>query len=111
MSVLTQADVEARIAGLDEATQRRLVCALVGHSRIQTTFFGYYYCARCEAQVGDTLASVYDATRVVIVGHNCVACRGNFAECDWRDTFLSPDPFAEAGRDHADEAAQAVERG
>lgn len=92
---MTLDDVKARIGGLDEETQKRMVCALVGHSRIETTCFGYYSCARCGEQVGDTLAGTYDADNSVVVGHNCEKCRENFAKLDWRHTFMTPDPFAE----------------
>lgn len=96
-SALTQSDVEARIRGLDEESARRVVCALVGHSRIQTHCFGYYYCARCGEQVGDTLGSVYDGARLaVVVGHDCNLCRENAKALTWRDSMLSPEPFAPA---------------
>lgn len=92
---ITLGEVKARLKGLDEDTQKNVVCALVGHSRINTTFFGYYYCARCSEQVGDTLASSYPAAeKAVIVDHNCAKCRENAKTLRWRDTFLSPDPFA-----------------
>ena len=81
---------------LDKDKRAAVVCALIGHSRIQTTCFGYYYCSRCEAQVGDTLASVYDAKSVVVVGHNCPTCRKNFKTCGWKDKLFAPDPFAKA---------------
>ena len=91
---MTPADVKRRIKGLDDETQRRIVCALVGHSRINTACFGYFNCARCGEQVGDTLASSYPAAKqAVIVGHNCERCRENAKTLTWRDTFLSPDPF------------------
>lgn len=31
----------------DEEQRKEITCSLIGHSKIQTTFFGYYYCARC----------------------------------------------------------------
>lgn len=93
MSRITKKDVQRRIAGLDETAQRRVVCALVGHSRIQTHFFGYWYCARCEEQVGDSLAAVYDGANAVLVGHDCEVCRKNAATLTWRDTLLAPEPF------------------
>lgn len=34
---------------------RAMLCAWLGHSRAFTYCFGYVYCARCEAQVGDNL--------------------------------------------------------
>jgi len=90
----TEASVLARVADLGAETQMRMVCALVGHSRIQTTFFGYYYCGRCGEQVGDAMASSYPAAKTaVIVGHGCATCRKNAQTLTWQDTLLSPDPF------------------
>jgi hypothetical protein len=74
--------------------RNEVVCALIGHSRIQTTFFGYFYCGRCEAQLGDSLGSIYpDAEKVVLVGHNCKTCRANYKNMTWRDKLYAPDPF------------------
>ena len=91
---MTKKEVQSRIKGLDKETQVKMVCALVGHSMIQTTFFGYYYCGRCGEQVGDQLASIYPAAKdAVVVGHNCETCRENYAKLDWRDKFMAPDAF------------------
>ena len=86
-------EVMKRIKGLEAETQKGVVCALVGHSRIQTTFFGYYYCARCGDQVGDKLGASYDSSGIVVVGHNCDQCRENAKAFTWKDTLLAPDPF------------------
>jgi (p)ppGpp synthase/HD superfamily hydrolase len=84
----------SRLQGLDADSKKSVLCALVGHSRIQTYCFGYFNCARCCAQVGDSLGGVYpQAESVVIVGHDCKTCRKNAKELTWRDTLLSPDPF------------------
>ncbi len=69
---------------------RKIICVLIGHSWVQTQFFGYYYCARCEEQVGDALGSIYNASAVVLVGHNCDKCRQNYKQLTWRDKFLVP---------------------
>lgn len=77
-----------KIEGLDlksNEERNRVTCAMIGHSRIQTTFFGYYYCGRCGEQVGDSLGSVYDASNVVIVDHNCKMCQDNYKKLTWRD--------------------------
>ena len=101
--MMSQAEVKRRTKGLGPADAKAVVCALVGHSRIQTHCFGYYYCARCEAQVGDSLGSAYSAaSTVVIVGHNCKMCRKNAKRLTWRDRMLSPKPFA---KEKADDAA------
>lgn len=82
-------------AKFPEDQRKSMVCALVGHSRIQTVCFGYYNCARCGEQVGDTLASIYPgAEKAVIVGHKCDRCVENYEACTWQDTYLAPDPFS-----------------
>jgi hypothetical protein len=99
MKIQTETELVERLNALGEVTdeqKRDVVCSLIGHSRIQTHCFGYYYCARCNAQVGDSLGSIYPgAERAVIVGHKCPTCEKNFAECTWHDKFMCPDPFAE----------------
>lgn len=82
---------------MDKEKRNRVVCALLGHSKIQTTFFGYYYCSRCEAQVGDTLGSVYDAAPVVIVAHDCEVCRKNYKALDWKHKLYAKNPFPKKG--------------
>jgi len=73
---------------------RAMVCVLFGHSNIQETCFGYFNCARCGDQVGDTLGSIYpNAVNVVIVGHNCKKCKANYKKLTWKDKFLAPNPF------------------
>jgi ribosomal protein L37AE/L43A len=83
------------LGDIDEKTRNLVVCAILGHSKIQTHFLGYYYCARCGAQVGDTLGGSYDNSGVVIVGHGCDKCKENFQETTWKDRVFAPDPFAE----------------
>ena len=78
----------------DEDQKKEVTCSLIGHSKIQTTFFGYYYCARCGAQVGDSLGGVYPGAKdTVIVGHNCSTCRENYEKLTWKDKIFCPDPF------------------
>lgn len=79
---------------LSSEQRNSIVCSLVGHSRIQTTCFSYYYCARCGEQLGDTLASTYPgAGSAVIVGHDCPVCRENAETLTWRDKLYAPNPF------------------
>lgn len=78
---------------LDKEQRNSVVCSIIGHSRIITTFFGYIYCARCNAQIGDSLGGYFDGSKHVIVGHNCEACRENFKSLTWQDKLYSPDPF------------------
>lgn len=94
MKALTLTEVKKRIKGLDKDRQRSTVCALVGHSLVVTGCFGYVYCGRCGAQVGDQLGGIYgNAEKSVRIGHNCDTCRKNYAGLDWRHKFLTPDPF------------------
>ena len=97
MSGITMDEVHKRIDGLPPETQKAIVCALVGHSRIQAYCFGYWSCGRCEEQVGDSLGGSYNAEGCVIVrhlGNSCQRCRENYAALTWKDTFMAPDPFA-----------------
>lgn len=95
---MTKKELTQRLAAMgplpDEETDK-IVCALIGHSRIVTYCFGYQYCARCSAQVGDTLGSVGIGV-CVIVGHKCEECETNMKKMTWRDTYRTPDPFAKA---------------
>lgn len=81
------------MGNITEEQRNKIACALLGHSLIQTTFLGYYYCSRCGQQVGDKLGSDYDDADVVIVGHNCDICRKNYKKLTWRDKIYCPDPF------------------
>lgn len=95
--LITKAELLRKVKALgpiDNETRNQIVCALIGHSRIQTGFFGYWYCGRCEAQVGDSLGSSYaGAKTAVLVGHNCKDCRKNAKTLTWRDKIFAPDPF------------------
>ena len=73
--------------------RNEIVCALIGHSMIQKTWFGYYDCARCGMRMGDTLGDVYPLEDVVIVGHNCKKCKTNYKKLTWKDKLYCPDPF------------------
>ena len=86
-------EVKVRVKGLDDKTAKAVVCALVGHSSIVTTCFGYVYCARCGAQTGDSLGGASTTKDNVVVGHNCETCRANFEKLDWRSKFMCDDPF------------------
>lgn len=80
----------------DEGIKKEVTCALIGHSRIQTFCFGYYNCARCGAQLGDSLGGIYyGAKKAVIVGHKCPTCEANYKELTWRDKIFCPNPFAD----------------
>lgn len=72
---------------------KAVACALIGHSRIIHTCFGYVHCARCDAQIGDTLGGAYDAKRCVILYHDCPTCREAAETLTWKDRLLVPNPF------------------
>jgi len=72
---------------------KKVFCALFGHTKIQSQFFGYWYCGRCGEQLGDSLGGVYSAEDVVIIGHNCETCRKNHKKLKWHEKILVPNPF------------------
>lgn len=99
MTDITETELKEKIAVLGDISdeqRNKIVCALVGHSRIKTSCFGYYYCARCEEQVGDSLGGAYSGKDDVIVGHDCHVCRTNAKLLTWTDTLYAPDPFPAA---------------
>lgn len=96
MKELTEKQLMSKLKALgkmDDEKRNDVTCSLIGHSRIQSTFFGYFYCGRCSAQVGDNLAGCYDAKTVVVIDHNCQVCRDNYETTTWRDRLFVRDPF------------------
>lgn len=96
---MTKRRLLAALAALgDITTEQRnaVVCALVGHSLIQSACFGYFNCARCGEQAGDSLGGAYTADKVVVVGHDCSTCRANYKKLTWRDKLFAADPFKSA---------------
>lgn len=96
MAEITEDEFKAKLAALGELTddqRNKITCSLVGHSRIKTVSFGYWYCSRCEDQVGDSLAGAYNGADDVIAGHDCTVCRTNASRLTWKDTLFAPDPF------------------
>lgn len=78
----------------NEEHKKRIVCSLIGHSRICTTCWGYRNCGRCGDQLGDNLGSMdYGRETCVVIGHNCKICRKNYKKCTWKDKFLVDNPF------------------
>lgn len=77
----------------NEEQRNKLVCALVGHSKIQHAFLGQFTCGRCGEIMGDALAGCYCAKDVVIIGHNCKTCKENYKKLTWKDKLFAPDPF------------------
>lgn len=90
-------EVRKRVAGLSKEQRNAMVCALVGHSQIVTTCFGYVHCGRCEAQVADQLGGIWgSAKESVIVGHACPTCKKNYRRMGWKDKLYVADPFKKA---------------
>lgn len=85
----------------EKVARAAAVCGLVGHSRLRTFCFGYHYCGRCDAQLGDSLGGAYVAKGVVVECHGkgiklegC-DCREVAKTLTWRDTLLVDTPVAE----------------
>jgi hypothetical protein len=57
------------VADADDAELKAALCATHGHPPVVTTFFGYVYCARCGAQIGDRLGGVFDLSKHAVIGH------------------------------------------
>jgi hypothetical protein len=97
MNIETEKELMEKLSALgemDNETRNNVVCSLIGHSKIQTAFFGYYNCSRCGDQIGDSIGGIYNSSNLVIVGHDCPTCRANYDRLDWRDKVFAPDPFA-----------------
>lgn len=95
---MTKAELQKKIKALGKISdkqQNAVICSLIGHSNIVNTFFGYIYCGRCEAQIGDSLGSVYDNPDVVIQGHKCDKCIENFKRTTWKDKLFVKDPMVD----------------
>ena len=92
---MTPQEVKRKLHGVPKDKQGALVCALVGHSRIVSEYWGYVYCGRCQTQVADKLggAGYAQAKECVQIGHGCKVCRANYKRMGWKDKFLTPNPF------------------
>ena len=94
---MTKKELKKKIEALgdiDLETKKSIICSLIGHSRISTTFFGYRYCGRCGQQLGDSLGSIdLGASGSVIVGHNCKVCKANYKKCNWKDKLYCKNPM------------------
>jgi len=84
-------DIVSKFENKDE--RNKIICAMIGHSKIIDTFFGYIRCARCETLLGDALTGVFDGSKYVIVGHNCSQCKDNYKDLTWKDLLFAPYPF------------------
>lgn len=80
---------------LDPDKEAKVICATFGHSNIQHHCFGYFYCSRCNEQVGDSLGSVYNADKVVLMDHNCSLCQRNYKLSSIINRLFVENPFRE----------------
>lgn len=69
-------------------TIKRILCAIFGHPRISTVCFGYVSCARCSAQIGDTLAGAYDLSHDILQGHDCPQCNKIYRSLKWHEKLM-----------------------
>lgn len=72
---------------------RAVFCALFSHSNIEHTCFGYHYCGRCDAQIGDSLGGAYSNESIVGRDCDCEICERNYKRLTWRDKLLAPTPI------------------
>ena len=70
-----------------------IICEMIGHSKIISMCFGYVHCGRCNQQIGDRLAGVFDTRKYVVVGHRCKTCKKNYKKLTWRDKLFVPNPL------------------
>lgn len=73
-----------------EEQNRAIFCVVNGHTNIIETCFGYVNCARCNQQIGDSLAGIYSNELAVIVGHACNTCKANYQKLTAKDKKLVP---------------------
>lgn len=89
MDTDNEAEVRAQVAALalsDDATRRRVICALVGHSHIvddRGCLQRDIHCARC----GEQLPKVVIDFCVFVQHPNCDRCRKAQADLTWRDRW------------------------
>jgi hypothetical protein len=84
----------AALALSDDATRRRVICGLIGHSRIVDDAGdgpGWRVtCARCGDLVDGT-DQIFDACGAVFRRHveesDCESCKENIKNMTWRDTW------------------------
>lgn len=87
---MTKKELLAKLKALgkiDKDKRKEIICTLIGHSRIVSLCFDYVTCARCDKQIGDSLAGIFDLTDKVIVGHACKTCDANRETLTWKDKF------------------------
>ena len=67
---------------------KAVLCALFGHPPVVTYCFGYLNCARCRAQVGDTLGGLDNMHGLIVLHHkDCEECAK--VKLRWIDRLLT----------------------
>jgi hypothetical protein len=79
------------LGNLTADQKKSVTCSLIGHSNILDSFFGYVSCARCGAQLGDTLGGSYRNDKAVFLGHECDECKSNYDKLTWKDKIFAPE--------------------
>ena len=59
---------------LTQLQKAQIYCIKHGHADYISMCFGYVHCGRCNEQIGDTLAGVYDTSEKLVIGHQCEKC-------------------------------------
>ena len=99
MEIKTEEELHKKLDALGDMSdeqRNRVTCSLLGHSKIQSVCFGYWNCARCGEQLGDSLGGTYEGRDKVIVGHKCEVCTKNYENLGWEHKVFVADPFEEA---------------
>ena len=59
---------------LTKKQKMRIYCVKHSHANYIFMCFGYVHCGRCEEQIGDRLAGIFDTTNYMVLGHKCKIC-------------------------------------
>jgi hypothetical protein len=88
---LNEAEAKIKVAALfisDDATRRRIICGLVGHSRIVRENNGSLLCGRCDKE--NPGVSPHDAVMLEHLDGGCSHCDVNLRSLTWKDTWEAP---------------------
>ncbi|MCA9872172.1 MAG: hypothetical protein KC441_00895 [Anaerolineales bacterium] len=75
----------------DDAQRNRVVCALIGHSRIcKGAILFATHCARCGEKLGDMFFAIteWHGDRVFLDHVDCEVCRENRKQLTWKDKLF-----------------------
>lgn len=85
------------LGDISEDQRNKIICSLIGHSRIMEYCFGSQFCGRCGEQLGDFLLGewVEDNDCVYVMGKNDETIK-NFKNLNWKDKLYVRDPFTDS---------------